>query len=208
MAACSPAACRVCSAGRPAPGVAGTGVKHRALSRESVEVARARRRAGTSLRDIAAELGTSHETIRKVLAAEPTAEGDTAAPTSEASRQGGLEGAEQDNAEPVDDELAFLKAMRARFLKRAEDAERKGNLSAAQRAGRDAAGLSPAISALTRERKRDRDTLHISRAEIAAAHDAVITKANAILQRPMLCQSCSRRLSATLAGRGEPDLST
>jgi hypothetical protein len=108
---------------------------------------------------------------------------------------------------PVD-EVEYLRKLRERFLELSARCEAKGNYSAAQRAARDGASLSPVIARLTRDRRDEGDTFRISKAEIEQAKESLLSKYQAMFaERPqLLCAKCNRELSVHFSRGGvEPD---
>jgi formiminotetrahydrofolate cyclodeaminase len=161
----------------------------RALAVEAV-------RAGGSLRDVAAAVSNaigetiSHVTIRRwVKEAELRGDVEVEAHDSEPPP-------EEEQAEAIEgDTLAVTREMMARALRRATNAEKSGNYTAAQRAGRDAADLAKVVARLERLKGEDGDAVHISRGAVAELMSTVRARVEAILERPLLCAHCSRQLS-------------
>ncbi len=78
-----------------------------------------------------------------------------------------------------------------------------GNASGASRAQRTVAMLAPQVAKLERAEREGDGMVHISRAEIAAAHERNRVNLKRLLDRPLLCADCGRALSAQMAGAGE-----
>jgi hypothetical protein len=108
-----------------------------------------------------------------------------------------------------DDELAALVKMRKSMTRDAETARAVGNLTAAQRSMTAAATLAPVIARLRRAQKEDADVLHISKADIQSRMALHREHVRALLDRPLLCAECGRKLSVSWAESGstgaEPD---
>jgi arginine repressor len=100
------------------------------------------------------------------------------------------------------DHLATLRNLLTSQLKRAAQADKLGNATAAQRAGKTAADLANTIAREEHRTADERDVLKIRRAQIDEAMASVLTRVVGILSRgPLLCSECGRKLSAKLAGR-------
>lgn len=162
------------------------------------------RATGVSLRDIAAQLGVSHSTVRRALQAVTVAPADES-PEPSPREPEPLDLETPDEPEGPVDEVTYLRALRERFLGLSARCEAKGNLSAAQRAARDGAALSPVIARLERSRRDEGDVFRLSRSEIEDAYKGIVEKFQmAMAERGELrCADCERRLSATLARPGQ-----
>jgi hypothetical protein len=101
------------------------------------------------------------------------------------------------------DQVAGLRAMMNRALKRSAEAEAAGNFASAQRDSRDAAQMAVVLARLTRSEAEDRDVLRISRSEVAALEETLRERFAAILSRPLLCAKCSHDLSVEWGTGGE-----
>jgi hypothetical protein len=93
------------------------------------------------------------------------------------------------------DLVASQQSMINTLLKLADDAKKVGNVTAAQRAMRDAQGAMTVLARLKRDLSGDADVLKISRAEIDDAMASVTARAWQLTQRPFVCQECGRKVS-------------
>jgi hypothetical protein len=149
-------------------------------------------RSGMSQRAAARKFGISPPTLARYLAAAPPA--PTVAPASAAA----------DAPAGIDPNASALDCARAILASSAEGlalARANGDSNLQQRCTRDAAVATALVARLEKERHSDSEYLKISRGEIKAAEESLADKVAAILQRPLMCSACSRKLSATLAGK-------
>lgn len=93
------------------------------------------------------------------------------------------------------DTLRVLVELQREQIRLMRESREVGNLSAAQKFGRDAAGLSNTIARMQKLGQEDADILRISRADIAAARLSFEEKLRALADRPLLCAHCGRALS-------------
>lgn len=164
--------------------------------------------SGCSQREAARRADVSQETVRRWIREErgeipaSSASRGVAAPT----RPPPAPAPPPDDASPEDvsDTLAMLRRMMGETRRRAEEAAREGNHTAAQRYGRDVANLLNTIARVEKDTQRDADVLRVSRAEIAAAWAALQERWAAICSRPLHCAGCGRALSVELAKSGPP----
>lgn len=105
----------------------------------------------------------------------------------------------------VDDEIRNLRKMQRDLQRDAETARSMGNMTAAQRAMSASAALAPVIARLLRASKDERDVLRIPRSELDSARAKHRERIRALLDRPLLCAECSRKLSIDWAGVSEAE---
>lgn len=96
--------------------------------------------------------------------------------------------------EPQTD-LEFLRQLARDTRKRIREAERVGNLSAAQKDSRDLGNLLNTIARVEARERQEDDVLHLRTEELIQAKVAVLTRVRALASRPLLCAACSRELS-------------
>jgi hypothetical protein len=161
-------------------------------------------RAGTPLREIGKAAGVTATTIKRWADKHGTARG--APPPAELpAALAGAAGLPEVALTDVSDNLATLKRMLADTLRNAEQFKIIGNATAASRAMRDAGTFTGLIHREEHLKRDDRDTLRISRQEIAEAIARVTERLATIAARPLLCAHCSRALSVQWGkgGQGE-----
>lgn len=112
-----------------------------------------------------------------------------------AERMRGPEPDDEPDDEPEGDTLATLRSMLRRTLRLARESQAVGNHTAAQRAMRDAGGLTNTIARLERAAAQESDVLRISRAQIDEAIAGVYARVETMLHRPLHCAKCARELS-------------
>lgn len=162
---------------------------------------------GASLRDVAEACGVSHVTVSRWakaanVAVTPAPKGRPIEPRPEPAP---ADAAEEDDTPEGADTLELTRSMLRRALRLARTSEAAGNMSAAQRAQRDAAGLAVVVARLERDANEHADVLRISRSEIDAAMANVYARVEAIVARPLLCADCSRKLSVEFGGVKRPE---
>jgi len=95
--------------------------------------------------------------------------------------------------EPLD-AVGYVRAQIEYTRRLGEQARAEGNMTLAQRCGRDVGNLMPVLARLERMAKDDETTLHVSRAEVNAAIQSVRDQYTAICDRPLLCEECGQRM--------------
>jgi hypothetical protein len=159
-------------------------------------------RAGHAVREVAAAAGVSFASVaRWAREAKPDVPADMQARARRlVSRSEGAPDRDYgpDPMQGVDesDSLAYAKAQRASMIRASRIAQDEGNHTAAQRALRDASGMSLLIARLERDARTDAEILRLSVSDLEADTAAARELLAAICERPLLCANCSRALSA------------
>lgn len=153
-------------------------------------------RAGLSHRAAAAQFNVSPPTVARWVEAAgaespPIPRAPSAAPPPAPSVDAPL---------PTGDALEQIRAIMARVYRSIERAEGVGNMAAVTTAIGHLSRLTPVLARLERGREEDRDSVRYSKEEIADAQASARAKLEAYLNRPLMCASCSRKLSAEWGG--------
>jgi transposase-like protein len=93
------------------------------------------------------------------------------------------------------DTVASTRELLRQTMAIARQARAEGNLTAAQRAMRDAQALQAILARVEASRASDDGALHLSPRELAEADAVVRDRIAAVVSRPLLCAHCSRALS-------------
>ena len=101
---------------------------------------------------------------------------------------------EEPEPEWSDDMLVNQKNDYRRLVIQARDARKMGNFTSAQRSMRDAVNLANDIQRAERARQAGTDVITIPRAEVDAIHADNRDKIARMIERPLLCAECGRRL--------------
>src|SRR5690606_1113331 len=159
------------------------------------------------LREVARAAGVTPTTVqrwtRKYADAPPPAE-PTIAERAAALAANAPAADDHDAPEDDGDSLAQLKRMQREMQAMARQARQEGNYTAAQRAMRDAGALAPVIARLEKVAADESDVLRISRAEIDRTMVDLEARIKAMLDRPLMCAECSRKLSIAWGQASEP----
>lgn len=147
-------------------------------------------RAGCSLRQVAEEIGCSHVTVRKALAAQPEAVAPAPAepPTPGAPITPGA-------PEPEESQLDFARRCARESNALAKEARAAGNFAAAQKASRDTAQYSAIIARLEKAANEAEGGHRWTNADLARAASLTTERVKKLCERPLLCSECSRALS-------------
>lgn len=150
------------------------------------------------------------DVARRLGLAYPDRSGTTAHGQPTAAQMAAQAPAPDGDAEPLGpddaDLLALLRGVLSTQTRGMQEASRIGNHAAAQKYGRDAAGLGAVIARLEKAAKSDDDVIRVARHEIDARLALMRERVEALQSRPLLCAHCSRALSVAW-GRGT-DLAT
>jgi hypothetical protein len=103
---------------------------------------------------------------------------------------------------PARDTLDSLRRLLDKTVKLAEQAERDGNTTAAQRAYRDAVQAMNTLARLDREKSKDTDSIVLPKAEVERALTSVRERVQLLANVPLTCCECGRRLRLA-ATKGE-----
>ena len=112
---------------------------------------------------------------------------------------------------PPRNALEATQRQMARLDALADSASAAGHHEAAVSATRNSALLAPVLARLEKGREDDRDHVRYSRAEIAEALAGLRARVASLLDRPLLCADCGRKLSVawsatphTIEDQGDP----
>jgi hypothetical protein len=146
---------------------------------------------GLSQRAIGRALDSNHVTVAKILR-EPPPPPPEAMPAHCAPRPPpATPGTDSPDAPALQVVRELLAEARNQFAV----ASASGDSASAQRYARTAAGLTPVLARLEREDREVDGAVRISPAEAAKIQDSLTERIRAIINRPLVCSTCSRALS-------------
>ena len=173
--------------------------------------AKALRAQGLGYHEVAKEIGRSDYSIRlwekngwKVgVNARPNPEGDhrvaEAPQIAEAPVPGPPDSPEAAKGLDDGDELARVLQLQNEQFAFARESRKLGNMTAAQRAMRDASSLAPVIARLRKARAEGADGTTITSAQLAAARKSFYDKLAILTAQPIYCAHCGRALRIATA---------
>lgn len=175
---------------------------------------------GMLLIDVARETGVSLDTVRRTVesdrkarAKEPQAAAPSALAASLSARAAGDPVTEpaQDEAElpELDDNdlLASARALYRWMLREAQKMQAVGNARGATTTINSAAkSIMPMLARLEKIQQEQSSVIRVSREEVDRGMALMRERFAAILDRPLHCAECSRRLSATIGLGPDADL--
>lgn len=111
---------------------------------------------------------------------------------------------EEDDDAPLD-AVGYIRRQIKETERLGKQALAEGNMTLAQRCGRDVGNLMPVLARLEKMQRDDETTLHVSRAEIDSAIASIEDSYKTICDRPFVCAECGRAIRMRDASDGEED---
>jgi hypothetical protein len=158
--------------------------------------------AGVSLREAAEVAGVSEGAIRIWKKKREQRRASEPAPAPAVPSHMAPQTPVAPAVEVGDDIVRLLKDMLSKTLQQSTSAEAVGNFTAAQRAGRDAGQLATVLARVTKLEAADSDVVRISMSEAKQIRAQLFERFAALLERPILCPECNRKLSVRWGTEG------
>jgi DNA invertase Pin-like site-specific DNA recombinase len=150
---------------------------------------------GGSTREIAKAAGVSHMTVSRWIKDADVAPAVAARAAALAANVATEPDATDSDADFPEHTPEMLRYQIAEARKRTKASERAGDYKSSTQNAKLVADLTNTLLRAERGETEDADVLKISRREIDQAMARVSARVRAIVERPMLCAHCSRKLS-------------